>query len=104
MGWEEAVVTGRHAAHHIDGILDDGIVAGPRTGHKGFHHQVGDSCRDEYAGSRTTHGEQYLCHGLVVLEHHIEQGDVKGNPRNTRRQCAHHTIGEQRVTAVQPEQ
>ena len=104
MGGEETVVATTIAVDDVDEHAYLGVVSGSPTRHEGFHDHVVDGACQQHAETCGCHDHQDVAHGVVALQHHVEQGDIEGYPRAGVGEGHHQIVEKERVAAVEQEQ
>ena len=101
MGREETVVEPAPVVDDMHGIHPFRIIAWPRPGDSRFHQSLGDKLRDQEAQGATSHDQTNLRHGLIVLDHKIEQGNIQRYPRHPGGERDHQRVEKHGVMAVE---
>ena len=86
MGRKKAVLTATHAVNHCDGVLYERVLAGSQTSKEGLDDEFYRRTYHHNSKHRTSYGEEYLGHGVVVFNNYEDECQVKRYPCKARRE------------------
>ena len=101
MSRTETIVLESDAIHHMDGVFHQWIVARSPSSDKRLDDAIHQSIGKEDAESCRQDNQTDLRHRLVVAHYYIKQGQIQGNPRQSRCQDDHHLVHQHIATSIE---